>query len=42
MAREEIVRLQQTMARLVPQIRYWLKTGFVAADKIISLQARGR
>ena len=36
-AREKIVRLQQTMAKLVPQIRYWLKTGFVAADKIISL-----
>jgi hypothetical protein len=36
-AREKLVRLQQTMARLVPQIRYWLRTGFVATDKIISL-----
>lgn len=36
-AREKLVRLQQTMAKLVPQIRYWLKTGFVATDKIISL-----
>jgi len=36
-AREKLVRLHQTMAQLVPQIRYWLKTGFVAADKIISL-----
>jgi hypothetical protein len=26
------------MNKLVPQIRYWLRTGFVAADKIISLQ----
>jgi IS5 family transposase len=29
--------LHGTMAKLVPQIRYWLKTGFVAANKIISL-----
>ncbi|HET6410853.1 MAG TPA: transposase [Anaeromyxobacter sp.] len=36
-AREKLVRLHQTMAKLVPQIRYWLETGFVAADKIISL-----
>lgn len=31
-------RLHQTMEKLVPQIRYWLKTGYVAANKIISLQ----
>ena len=37
-AGEKLVRLQQTMDRLLPQIRYWLRTGFVAADKIISLQ----
>ena len=36
-ARQKLVRIHQTMAKLVPQIRYWLKTGFVAADKIISL-----
>jgi hypothetical protein len=33
----KVVRLHQTMAKLTPQIRYWLKTGFVAANKIISL-----
>lgn len=36
-AREKLVRLHQTMEKLVPQIRYWLKTGFVAQGKIISL-----
>jgi hypothetical protein len=36
-AREKLIRLQQTMAKLIPQIRYWLRTGFVAADKIINL-----
>jgi hypothetical protein len=30
-------RLCQTMAKLIPQIRYWLKTGHVAADKIINI-----
>lgn len=34
----KLLRLSQTMRRLVPQIRYWLKTGYVAKDKIISLQ----
>jgi transposase, IS5 family len=33
----KLVRLHQTMGKLVPQIRYWLKTGYVAANKIISL-----
>lgn len=32
------VRLHETMKKLLPQIRYWLKTGYVAANKIISLQ----
>ena len=36
-ARAKLVQLQQTMTKLIPQIRYWLRTGFVAADKIISL-----
>jgi IS5 family transposase len=36
-AREKLVRLHHTMAKLVPQIRYWLRTGFVAPGKIISL-----
>lgn len=34
----KLSRLHRTMAKLVPQIRYWLKTGYVAANKIISLQ----
>ena len=33
----KIQRVHQTMAKLLPQIRYWLKTGYVAANKIISL-----
>ena len=27
----------QTMTTLLPQIRYWIRTGFVAANKIVSL-----
>lgn len=34
----KLVRHHQTMEKLVPQIRYWLKTGYVAANKIINLQ----
>jgi hypothetical protein len=34
----KLERLHQTMGKLVPQIRYWLRTGYVAANKIISLQ----
>ena len=30
-------QLHATMSQLLPQIRYWLKTGFVAANKIVSL-----
>lgn len=37
MAKAKVVQLHRTMAKLIPQIRYWLRTGFVAADKIISL-----
>ncbi|MGO9766067.1 MAG: transposase [Myxococcaceae bacterium] len=33
----KIGRLHETMKKLVPQIRYWLKTGWVAKDKVISL-----
>lgn len=36
-ARAKLVRLHETMEKLVPQVRYWLKTGFVAANKVISL-----
>jgi hypothetical protein len=31
-------KLHATMVRLLPQIRYWIKTGCVAANKIVSLQ----
>ena len=31
-------RLHATMRKLTPQIRYWLRTGYVAANKIINLQ----
>jgi hypothetical protein len=34
----KLVHLHQTMGKLAPQIRYWLKTGYVAVDKIINLQ----
>ena len=30
-------QLHTTMRELLPQIRYWLETGFVAANKIVSL-----
>lgn len=36
-ARNKLLQLQQTMTRLLPQIRYWLRTGWVASGKIISL-----
>jgi hypothetical protein len=36
-AKQKLVQLHQTMSKLVPQIRYWLKTGYVAAGKIINL-----
>ena len=36
-ANAKLVGLNQTMTKLAPQIRYWLKTGFVASGKIISL-----
>ena len=36
-ARRKLEDLQQTMGRLLPQIRYWLRTGRVAVGKIISL-----
>ncbi len=36
-ARRKLVQLHETMDRLLPQIRYWLKTGFVAKAKIVSL-----
>jgi hypothetical protein len=33
----KVTRIRGTMEKLVPQIRYWPKTGFVAANKIVSL-----
>jgi hypothetical protein len=36
-AHDKLCRLQRTMADLLPQIRYWLRTGRVAAGKIINL-----
>jgi len=36
-ARGKLEQLQQTMSALLPQIRYWIRTGFVASGKIISL-----
>jgi len=35
---EEAQKHHETMTKLLPQIRYWIKTGFVAANKIVSLQ----
>jgi hypothetical protein len=39
-ARERVRRLHETMTTLMPQIRYWLRTGKVARNKIVSLQMR--
>lgn len=36
-AHAKATQLHATMRELLPQIRYWLKTGFVAANKIVSL-----
>ena len=36
-AKAKLEQLQRTMGALLPQIRYWIRTGFVASGKIISL-----
>ena len=36
-ARRKLGELHETMTKLVPQIRYWLRTGYVAAGKVINL-----
>ncbi len=36
-AQRKLVELHATMEKLIPQIRHWLRTGFVAAGKIINL-----
>jgi IS5 family transposase len=36
-AHAKVEQLHQTMKQLTPQIRYWLKTGWVAAGKVINM-----
>jgi hypothetical protein len=36
-AKTKLAHLQETMSKLLPQIRYWIRTGYVASGKIISL-----
>jgi hypothetical protein len=36
-AQRNLTELHQAMAKLVPQIRHWLRTGFVASGKVINL-----
>ncbi len=36
-ARAKVERLHTTMKKLTPQIRYWLKTGWVAPGKVVSM-----
>jgi hypothetical protein len=36
-AQRKVEQLHETMKQLVPQIRYWLKTGWVASGKIINV-----
>ena len=36
-AKSKLVQLHETMSKLLPQIRYWIRTGYVASGKIISL-----
>jgi hypothetical protein len=36
-ARHKLEQMHQSVSKLLPQIRYWLRTGYVAAGKIINL-----
>jgi hypothetical protein len=36
-AHAKVRQLHNTMTKLLPQIRYWIRTGFVAANKVVSL-----
>ena len=36
-ATSKLVQLHETMSKLLPQIRYWIRTGCVASGKIINL-----
>ncbi len=39
-AHAKVLRLHETMSKLLPQIAYWHRTGFVAANKIVSIHIR--
>jgi molybdopterin converting factor small subunit len=36
-AKTKLVQLHETMNKLLPQIRYWIRTGYVASGKIINM-----
>lgn len=36
-AQAKAAQLHETMKKLMPQVRYWMKTGKVAANKIINV-----
>ena len=36
-AKAKLAQLQETMGKLLPQIRYWVRTGYVASGKIVSM-----
>lgn len=36
-AKAKLTQLQETIGKLLPQIRYWIRTGYVASGKIISM-----
>ncbi len=36
-AKTKLTQMHDTMGKLLPQIRYWIRTGFVASAKIVSL-----
>jgi hypothetical protein len=36
-AQRKLVQMHQAVGKLLPQIRYWLRTGYVAAGKVINL-----
>jgi hypothetical protein len=36
-ARRKLAELHETISKLLPQIRYWLRTGYVATGKVLNL-----
>ncbi len=40
-AQAKVCRLHETMKKLLPQIAYWLRTGYVAKNKIINVHLPG-